>query len=346
MNPGLQSRFNKFIHFQDYSPEELLRIFCKMCADNGYESTPELLDRMRKIFAEEFQRRERDFANARSARNFFERIIASHSNRIAGIASPSDKDLITLQAEDAGGPTEPRPSQSASRGESGTAYNTAASPKQQLATKRIASGGTILAASLGIEAIGGVSTRLIKAGTPLPCRLSEIFSTASDNQPGVEIHVLQGERALARDNKTIGKFHLTGLLPVPRDVPQIEVTFDVDANGMLYVSAKDLGTGKEQKIIITGSSGLTNQEVEDLRRDAEAHANEDPRQSEEIALRNKADGALYRCEKMLRELREDLHKIASTEKTKIENAMNAVEEALKGTDASAIHSTTQQLDEA
>src|SRR5215510_139555 len=155
--------------------------------------------------------------------------------------------------------------------------------------------------SLGIETLGGVFTKLIERNTTIPTRKSEIFSTAADNQTSVEIHVLQGERPMARDNRTLGKFHLVGIPPAPRGVPQIEVTFDIDANGILHVSAKDLGTGKEQKITITASSGLSKDEIERMRKDAEAHADEDKARREEVETRNEADNAVYRSEKMLKE---------------------------------------------
>src|SRR2546426_557677 len=183
--------------------------------------------------------------------------------------------------------------------------------------------------SLGIETLGGVFTKLIERNTTIPTRKSEIFSTASDSQPGVEIHVLQGERQLSRDNKTIGKFHLTDIPPAPRGVPQIEVTFDIDANGILHVSAKDLGTGKEQKITITASSGLSKDEIEKMRKDAEAHADEDRKHREEIEARNEADNAVYRSEKMLKD---NADKISGDDKAKIESAINEVKEALKGSD--------------
>jgi len=197
--------------------------------------------------------------------------------------------------------------------------------------------------SLGIETLGGVFTRLIERNTTIPTRKSEIFSTASDNQPGVEIHVLQGERQFSRDNKTIGKFQLTDIPPAPRGVPQVEVTFDIDANGILHVGAKDLGTGKEQKITITASSGLSKDEVEKMRRDAEAHAEEDKAKKEEVETRNEADGSVYRSEKMLKD---NADKISAGDKSKIESAVNAVKEALKGSDAAAIKSASEKLNEA
>src|SRR5215475_8527290 len=197
--------------------------------------------------------------------------------------------------------------------------------------------------SLGIETLGGVFTKLIERNTTIPTRKSEIFSTASDSQPGVEIHVLQGKRQFARDNKPIGKFQLTDIPPAPRGVPQIEVTFDIDANGILHVGAKDLGTGKEQKISITASSGLSKDEIEKMRKDGELHAEEDKRKREEVETRNEADNAVYRTEKMLKE---NADKISAGDKGKIESAVNAVKDALKGSDAAAIKSASEKLNEA
>jgi len=197
--------------------------------------------------------------------------------------------------------------------------------------------------SLGIETLGGVFTKLIERNTTIPARKSEIFSTASDNQPGVEIHVLQGERQFSKDNKTIGRFNLADIPPAPRGVPQIEVTFDIDANGILHVAAKDLGTGKEQKISITASSGLSKDEVEKMRKDAEAHADDDKARLEEIQTRNEADNSVYRTEKLLKD---NADKLSADDKSKLEAAASAVKEALKGTDAAAIKSTSEKLNEA
>ena len=197
--------------------------------------------------------------------------------------------------------------------------------------------------SLGIETLGGVFTKLIERNTTVPTRKSEIFSTASDNQPGVEIHVLQGERQLSRDNKTIGKFQLTDIPPAPRGMPQIEVTFDIDANGILHVSAKDLGTGKEQKITITASSGLSKDEIEKMRKDAESHAEDDKQRRDEIEVRNEADNAVYRSEKMLKD---NADKVSGNDKSKIEDAVKELKEALKGTDTAAMKSASEKLNEA
>jgi molecular chaperone DnaK len=194
--------------------------------------------------------------------------------------------------------------------------------------------------SLGIETMGGVMTTLIPRNTTIPTRKSEIFSTASDNQTSVEVHVLQGERSLARDNRTLGKFHLVGLPPAPRGVPQVEVTFDIDANGIANVSAKDLGTGKEQKITITSSSGLAKDEVDRMMKEAESHADEDKKRKEEIEVRNRADQAVYGAERLLKDTGD---KLSAGDKQAIEEAMDAVKKANEGTDSAAIQKALDQL---
>jgi len=195
--------------------------------------------------------------------------------------------------------------------------------------------------SLGIETLGGVFTKLIDRNTTIPTRKSEIFSTASDNQPGVDVHVLQGERQFCRDNKSLGRFELRDLPPAPRGVPQIEVTFDIDANGILNVSAKDLGTGKSQKIVITASSGLSKDEVERMRKDAESHAEEDRIQREEVELRNEGDNLAYRAEKFAKENADKL----GAAKAGIEDGVKSLRDALKGSDSAAIRTAIDKLNE-
>jgi molecular chaperone DnaK len=194
--------------------------------------------------------------------------------------------------------------------------------------------------SLGIETMGGVMTTLIPRNTTIPTRKSEIFSTASDSQTSVEVHVLQGERSMARDNRTLGKFHLVGIPPAPRGVPQIEVTFDIDANGIVNVQAKDLGTGKEQKITITASSGLNKDEVERMTKDAESHADEDKKRREEIELRNRADQAAYGAERMLKDTGD---KLGAADKSAVERAIEDLKKAMEGSDAAAIQRALDQL---
>ena len=194
--------------------------------------------------------------------------------------------------------------------------------------------------TLGIETLGGVATPLIPRNTTIPTSKSQIFSTAADNQPSVEIHVLQGERPMAADNRTLGRFMLDGILPAPRGVPQVEVTFDIDANGILNVRAQDKGTGKEQKITITASSGLNKEEVEKMAREAEAHAAEDTKKKEEIEARNMADALVYTAE---RTIREQGDKIPADLKQEVDGKIAAVRSALQGTDVSYINSTAQEL---
>src|SRR5687767_7996836 len=180
--------------------------------------------------------------------------------------------------------------------------------------------------SLGIETLGGVFTKLIERNTTIPTRKSEIFSTASDNQTSVEVHVLQGERPMAADNRTLGKFHLVGIPPAPRGMPQVEVTFDLDANGIVNVSAKDMGTGREQKITITASSGLAKEEIDRMMKDAESHSADDARKREEIEARNRLDGLVYQMEKTLSENRDKVGAVASDVESAIAEAKKALAE--------------------
>jgi len=196
--------------------------------------------------------------------------------------------------------------------------------------------------TLGIETLGGVATPLIPRNTTIPTSKSQIFSTAADNQPSVEIHVIQGERAMAADNKSLGRFILDGILPAPRGVPQIEVTFDIDANGILNVSARDKATGKEQKITITAGGGLSKEEVERLRTEAEAHAEEDRKRREEIELRNTADSLAYQADKLVRE---NADKIDAALKAEVEGKAAAVRSALQSGDLAQIQSATNELSE-
>ena len=194
--------------------------------------------------------------------------------------------------------------------------------------------------SLGIETMGGVCTRLIERNTTIPVKKSQIFSTAVDNQPSVEVHVLQGERDFAKDNKTLGVFHLDGIMPARRGVPQIEVTFDIDANGIVHVSAKDLGTGKEQSISITSSSNMSKEDIQKAVDEAEKFAEEDKKRREEVDIRNGADQMVYQCEKLVSE---DGDKFSEDDKKDINDKVDALKEALKGEDINLIKSRQEEL---
>jgi molecular chaperone DnaK len=197
--------------------------------------------------------------------------------------------------------------------------------------------------SLGIETMGGVFTKLIERNTTIPTKKSQIFSTAADNQTSVEVHVLQGEREMAAYNKSLGKFHLDGITPARRGVPQIEVTFDIDANGIVNVSATDKGTGKEQHITITASSNLSQEDIEKAVKEAEQYAAEDKARKEEVETRNNADQVIYQSEKTLDELGD---KVTAEEKAPIQAAIEKLRETLKGTDVEAIKADTEALQQA
>ena len=197
--------------------------------------------------------------------------------------------------------------------------------------------------SLGIETLGGVCTKLIDRNTSIPTRKSQIFSTAADNQTAVEIHVLQGEREFAAQNKTLGRFNLDGIAPARRGVPQIEVTFDIDSNGIVNVSAKDLGTGKEQHITITSSTNMSKEDIEKAVKEAEMYAAEDKKRKEEVEIRNQGDQMVYQTEKTMSELGD---KLDGAEKAEVEAKLNALKESLKGTDSAAIKSATEELTQA
>ncbi len=194
--------------------------------------------------------------------------------------------------------------------------------------------------SLGIETMGGINTKIIERNTTIPVKKSQIFSTAADNQPSVEVHVLQGEREFARDNKTLGVFHLDGIMPAPRGVPQIEVTFDIDANGIVHVSAKDLGTNKEQSISITASSNMSKEDIEKAVNEAARFAEEDKKRREEVDTRNNADQMVYQSEKLVNE---NGDKMSEQEKTDINGKIDALKEALKGEDINLIKSRQEEL---
>ncbi|HEX3072590.1 MAG TPA: Hsp70 family protein, partial [Ignavibacteriales bacterium] len=194
--------------------------------------------------------------------------------------------------------------------------------------------------SLGIETLGGVMTVLIPSNTTIPTKKSEVFSTASDSQPSVEIHVLQGERPMAQDNRTLGRFHLDGIPPAPRGIPQIEVTFDIDANGILHVGAKDRGTNKEQSIRITSSSGLNKDEVEKMKNEAKSHAAEDKKKKEAVEIKNQADNLLFQTKKQMEELKD---RISPEHKSRMEAEIKKVEDAIATNNSDTIKAASESL---
>ncbi len=198
----------------------------------------------------------------------------------------------------------------------------------------------VIPLTLGIETLGNVATKLIEANTTIPTKKTEIFSTAADNQTSVEIHILQGDRTMSKDNRTLGKFILDGIPPSPRGIPQVEVTFDIDANGILHVSAKDKATNKEQSIRIEASSGLSEEEVEKMRKDAQTHAAEDSKQKEAVDTRNQADSMVYQTEKQMKEMED---KLDPDDKSKIETSLGRLKEALKGNNIDEMKSAMEQV---
>ncbi|HPW18959.1 MAG TPA: Hsp70 family protein, partial [Candidatus Aminicenantes bacterium] len=197
--------------------------------------------------------------------------------------------------------------------------------------------------TLGIETLGGVFTRMIGRNTTIPTKKTEVFSTASDNQPSVEIHVLQGEREIASHNRTLGKFHLDGIPPAPRGIPKVEVTFDIDANGILHVSAKDMGTGKQQAITITGHSGLDEKEIDRMVKDAETHAAEDKKRRDTVDARNHADQLVYNLEKLLRDNKD---KVPAEEAEAVQREIEATKKAIESDDPDRIRRATEDLSRA